>query len=148
MSTTNKNKYKLLERLKSLSSSINQYEDLWDQWILIDSISTNDEMDLKYYSILDNWCSHNFNKGKQHNSCLCSKHPIVNLNLMKNFYTNEKCIIGCCCIKKFGSNDLKTDMKVNQGEKQGNRYCQICKRKLPNKFPAWQIYHKQCYNKN
>lgn len=141
------NKYKLLKRLKSLSSSINQYDDLWSQWILVDSMTTANDIDDECCNKLTDWCTHNFNKKNKCTSCLCSKHPITNLNLMINCYTNERCIIGCCCIKKFGSKKLVLDMKVNQGEKIGHRYCEICKRKLSSKYESWQIYHDNCYNK-
>jgi hypothetical protein len=123
------NRYKLDKRLKKLSSSINNYDDLWNQWNLIDSMNI-DDFDDEYP-----------------NSCLCSKHPIHIINFMKNCYTNERCIIGCCCIKRFAPIELKTDLKIKRGKKKGNRYCEICKRKLPDSYDSWKIYHTKCYNK-
>ena len=140
-----KKKYKLTKRLKNLSSSTNDYTDLWDQWILIDSMHIDDIAE--DFEKITNWNTHSYNKN-HHNSCLCSKHPIKNINFMKNCYTNERCVIGCCCIKKFGSKELKCDLKVKRGQKEGKRYCEICKRKLPSNSEPWEIYHKKCYNKN
>lgn len=100
------NKHKILEkRLKSLSSSIDN--NLWDQWFLVDSYDIK-SLKLPNFDI-EKWCSHTFNEN--FNSCLCSKYPLQILNFMKNSYTNEKCIIGSCCIKKFADNKIKNEMK-------------------------------------
>lgn len=117
--STKSNEYKLTERLKSLSSSDKQHGDMWEQWTLVDyrgygcdGYDSDDNRDLA------DWCTHSFTEPKTYSTCLCSKYPIHKLNLMRNCYTREQCIIGCCCIKKFAPKQIKDDMKVKIGEKK------------------------------
>jgi hypothetical protein len=140
------NKWKLISRLKALSKPVDDINDIWNQWILHDTICT-DQTSPKINSLITNWNTHSFNDDSEvlYMICLCSHHPIYILNLMKNKYTNEKCIIGSCCIKKFASAKLKTDMKIKIGNKKGKRYCEGCKRKLPDDFEEWKTYHKTCW---
>ena len=64
---------------------------------------------------------------------------------MENAYTEQRCIIGSCCIKKFATKKQQTQMKINIGKKEGKRYCNYCNRKLPDDFEKWKTYHKKCY---
>lgn len=99
---------------------------------------------------ITNWNTHSFHDEDKckYQICLCSHSPIFVLNLMENKFTKERCIIGSCCIKKFATDDIKIDMKVKNGEKEGKRYCKMCQRKLPDDTESWKSYHKKCYFKN
>lgn len=142
------NKFKLFERLKKLSAPFNEIDDLWNQWKLRDTFDTkDDEVDEDAKIKIEDWNTHKFHdkdNGKIF-VCLCSHSPITVLNLMKNTKTKERCTIGSCCIKKFGTKNLKTEMKVKIGEKKGIRYCGLCRRKLPSNYEHWKKYHKKCY---
>src|SRR5579875_2002931 len=138
------NKWKLIHRLKALSKSYQDIADLWNQWHLIDTIDSSEEENL---SILNDWNTHDFHKedDAEYFVCLCSHNPIVILNLMKNLFTKERCIIGSCCIRKFATQKLKKELKIKTGEKEGKRYCKSCVRKLPDTLEHWKTYHKKCY---
>ena len=148
MATTKKhnNKWKLISRLSSLSEPYQHLDDLWNQWKLCDTIDLNNFPSTSARSKIINWNTHSFhNDDNRHDICLCSHAPIIMLNLMRNQYTNEQCVIGSCCIQKFATKDLKMEMKVKIGEHAGKRYCQICKRKLPDDIEYWKTCHKKCY---
>ena len=138
-------KWKLIERLKRLSKSFDEIGELWSQWILINCFDFDDhEIPNKYKE----WNSHNFHKDKQkYQICLCSHFPIKILNFMENKETKERCVIGSCCINKFkeDTKTIKIQQKIILGEKEGKRYCKLCKRKLPDSMEKWKTYHKNCY---
>ena len=132
----------LLGRLRELSTS-SPVSCIWDQWELRD-FKTSDDLTLKQ---VDKWNTHKYNKNITDYCCLCGHRPIKNLNLMQNVITNHRAVIGSCCITKFGSKQIKREMKVKQGETEGKRYCEGCRRKLPDDLPTWKTYHRTCYFK-
>lgn len=145
----NKKSYKLISRLISLSEPIDKLDNIWDQWDLCDTVTTNIEYDVEndLNDKITNWNTHSFHDKDKHKYfiCLCSHTPIKVLNLMENNLTKQRCTIGSCCINKFATTELRTEMKIKIGEKSGKRYCKLCKRKLPDEIESWKIYHKKCY---
>jgi hypothetical protein len=150
MENKNSQEYKLFSRLVALSKKYNESDKttLWNQWDLKDHLYVdiiNDEETDK----INDWNTHDFHNEDnfQIMICLCSHSPIKRLNLMENRYTGERCIIGSCCIKKFSTDELKKDMKIKIGKKEGKRYCKGCGIKLRNNTPTWKTYHKTCFKK-
>lgn len=135
------NNNKLFKRLNKLSISDDD-DDIWNQWKLQHCFHTDND---SLSDVIENWCTHSYNLSNQFTTCLCSKYPIKNLNLMNNPTTKQRCIIGSCCIKKFGNDSIKTELRVQTGIKLGKRYCDVCKRKLPDDLEKWKTCHKSCY---
>jgi len=147
---------KLFDRLKILGECDDDSK-IFMGWKLIECIKVpqveeNIAEDKK--KLIEEWNTHNFNNDEDHkyNICLCSKYPLQYLNLLCNYKTNQQCIIGSCCILKFGHENIKsqvnTKLKIIKGSKNGYRYCLLCKRKLLNKTPKWKTYHDKCYLKS
>ena len=158
--TTN-NRIILEKRLISLNQkNKTSEENIWCEWEFVKKIIVNDYLSKDDYVTINNWSTHDYGKKdcekseimkrgeKNHYQfCLCSKYPLTNLMLMQNLLNGERCIIGSCCIKNFGSKNIKTEIRVKLGEAEGKHYCLTCKRKLPDDFPHWKKYHKTCYKK-
>src|SRR3546814_503300 len=114
----------LFERLNELSENFASIHDenldgtVWDQWMIDDVVSAK-EFELE--NVLE-WNTHDYQDvDDERISCLCDHRPIQILNLVQNRFTDERAVIGSCCIKKFGSRKIKYEMKVKQGAKKGIR---------------------------
>lgn len=143
------NKWKLIERLRKLSKPFDDISELWNQWNIVSCYMASTKLRDKKGKKLKDWNTHNFhNEDKYiHNICLCSHSPIYSHNYVENILTNQRCIIGSCCIKKFGTDKLKQTMRVKLGELQGFKYCVSCKVQLDKARKYIRPYHDTCYKK-
>lgn len=145
-------KKKLFDRLKILGECDDD-NDIFIGWEIIEFIKVppaEEMISTNMKKLIEEWNTHNFNDDENHqyNICLCSKYPLQELNLVRHKETNQQCIIGSCCILKFGHKNIKTELKIKKGNTEGKRYCSICKRKLPDDMEEWKTCHKKCYFQN
>lgn len=149
MTEKKNNEWKLMNRLNKLSEEYEDISELWNQWLPVaDVINIDDEEDHKEQ--LEDWITHNFHKEDKtkHFICLCSHYPIKVHYLLRNNDTNERCIVGSCCINKFAPEHVRQQGKIIQGTKKGHRYCKLCSRKLPSSLPHWKSFHDKCYKRH
>lgn len=138
--------WKLLKRLTELSEPYEYKSQLWDQWQIVDYCYTL-KSGIKVLASIDEWNTHKYptSNGRGYYICLCSHKDIIYITLVRNRVTKQRCIIGSCCITKFGTERIKLEMKFIKGEKEGKRFCPSCDRALSYNTPSWKTYHKKCY---
>lgn len=148
----NSPEWKLFKRLTRISKYYNNNNELWSQWYNENIIDTMEENSEKIKRLVEDWNTHNFNKG-HYFSCLCGHNPLRYLILMKNLLNNERCIVGTCCIDKFkkkGAAKLRKkimiNLKIMKGTKKGYKYCEYCKNKIKDN-DDWKSNHKTCFMK-
>lgn len=145
----NKNKFKLYSRLRSLSKP-DDNDDHWflNQWHLVKSVRREDGHKCNGSPFSTHTYYEDDGFTCEHVSCLCGHNPIYNLRYIENNQTDNRCIVGTCCIKRFFTDQHKVEMKVMDGEVKGYRYCIECKVKLRDGWPADNPLHDSCRRRN
>lgn len=101
---------KLIKRIKKLSEKVNDYDYLWSQWIICGTLTSPNKLEnptisdskgekIKYVK----WNTHNLNADDTIKDyiCLCSNTCIKKCIFLENLATNERCVVGNCCVKNF-----------------------------------------------
>jgi hypothetical protein len=103
-----------------------------------------------YEYAINEWSVINVNSSEYTEQCICS-HKIEINNYVRNNINGNVLIIGSECINKFGSGNMKTNLRIVSNIRKytgTKRMCQrCCKHKIPGNAEDWKTLCRSCYKK-